>query len=367
MKVLFIHNAMPEYRIAFFQKLSKIVQLDILLTEKELAAKIYNLESGIPGDLNVKCCANTNEIEQIISVGNYDYVILPPIDNLRQVGFALNAVRGCARNKVKLAYWTEKWEPEATLQPLRKRFKNWIQARLITFFASKSDACIAAGKKQKEYFLKNGVAESKIFMAIDSSTSPINNEVFDIREKYGIRTDAKIILFFGRLIKRKGCDILIDACSLLCKSSVHLHLLICGEGEEEGQLKQQVESLKLTNVTFAGKIQPSQRSLYYLQSDVFVLPSYTYKGVIEAWGLTVNESLEQGTPVVSTSAVGAAHEIADGYCCLMVDENDAGAMANGIMEVLGNSDAVNMRERCMDLYEKYSVDLMAQQFVLALK
>lgn len=60
MKVLFIHNTLPEYRIHFFCELSKLVELDILITEKDLANSVYNLKIDIPKELSIKYISNVD-------------------------------------------------------------------------------------------------------------------------------------------------------------------------------------------------------------------------------------------------------------------------------------------------------------------
>ena len=43
MKVLFIHNTLPEYRLEFFKELSKQVELHIAVTDIQLANSVYGL------------------------------------------------------------------------------------------------------------------------------------------------------------------------------------------------------------------------------------------------------------------------------------------------------------------------------------
>lgn len=360
MKVLFIHNTLAEYRISFFQELSRLVNLDILITEEGLASSIYNLAPSQKtlNTLNVITLDRVKDIEIIIENGLYDIVVLPPIDNFYQIKCAYSALCVCKTKGIKTVYWTEKWEALTQLQPLTKRIKNYIQARLISFFASRCDLCIASGTKSKSYFQSIGILDSKINIAIDSSTSVPYKGKIDIREIYNIPKNGKIILYLGRLVKRKGCAILIDAFKDLSSDNL-LYLLICGEGEEEQQLLNYVNKHNIRNIIFTGKINPDIRSEYFEQSNIFVLPSYTYGGVIEAWGLTVNESLEQGTPVVVTTAVGAGYDLSDNKCCIMVNENDKNALMEGIKKIIANGDVTDL---CKRRYELFSIKRMARSF-----
>ncbi len=360
MKILFIHNTLAEYRISFFHELSCLVDLDILITEEKLASSIYNFTplEEIFNTLNIIKLSKVKNIESIIENGTYDIVVLPPIDNFYQIRCAHCALLACRTKGIKTVFWTEKWEALKELQPLTKRIKNYIQAQFISFFANKCDLCIVSGTKSKNYLRSKGIVESKINVAIDSSTSVPYKGKIDIREKYNIPKDGKIILYLGRLVKRKGCEILIDAFGKLSNDNL-LYLVICGEGNEEITLRNYIKKYKINNVIFTGKVDPKIRSAYFKQSNLFVLPSYTYKGVIEAWGLTVNESLEQGTPVVVTTAVGAGYDLSDNKCCIMVNENDRNALMEGIKKIMSNGD---MTAKCRKRYSLFNVEGMAKSF-----
>ena len=363
MNVLFVHNTLPEYRIDFFRRLSERVQLSIVLTDEELAKNIYGLSSEVKNDIDVRTAKSPGEICKIIKDKTFDVVVLPPIDTLYQFRCAISVIRICKTNHIKTICWSEKWEAKVSLQPLLKRLKNTIHSMMIGFVAKRATCCIAAGMKSKEFFLNVGIEESKVFIAYDSSTSPEAHVSIDIYAKYGIPLNSKIVLFLGRLIERKGIMLLLQAFEKMQRKEPNAYLLICGDGDMLRQCKRYLVQNKVSKVVMAGKIEPAERSDYYRQSDVFVLPSYSYKGIIEAWGLTVNEALEQGTPVVATDAVGAAYDIANGSECVMIPEDNIEYLANSICSMLSKEkNSVD----CKKLYNQFSVENMAQQFTDAL-
>ncbi len=55
-----------------------------------------------------------------------------------------------------------------------------------------------------------------------------------------------------------------------------------------------------------GRQSPEQLRNLYAGSDVVVVPSLPTPEFLEPWGLVVNEAFHQGTPVIATTAVGAA-------------------------------------------------------------
>ena len=143
------------------------------------------------------------------------------------------------------------------------------------------------------------------------------------------------------------------------------YLIVCGNGEYEEECKKLAEEYKNERIIFTGKIDSTIRSLYYSQSNVFVLPSYSEEGVIEAWGLTVNEAMEYGLPVVATSAVGAAYDlIENGYNGYIVEENNINALEEGILKVIKNDNNNLFEANCKATATKYSVYNMAKEFFI---
>ena len=67
----------------------------------------------------------------------------------------------------------------------------------------------------------------QINIAYDSNTSLDNEENYSVREKYNIQSEKKIILFFGRLVNRKGCKQLIEAYVKYIYEKGNAVLLIC--------------------------------------------------------------------------------------------------------------------------------------------
>jgi glycosyltransferase involved in cell wall biosynthesis len=67
----------------------------------------------------------------------------------------------------------------------------------------------------------------------------------------------------------------------------------------------------------------------YAAADVLVLPSIHTASFREPWGLVVNESMLQRTPVIVSDAVGAAAGglVRDGRNGFVVPAGDAGALA----------------------------------------
>ena len=352
-----MHNAAPEYRIAFWKELNKIVDLDIVITNKNIERKIYNLKKDTD-NLNIKDWENS----MLDTVSQYDAVILPPIESIKDYKIARQLRRVCINTATPFCYWTEKWIPRDMRRPLGKKIKDAIKTKMIKSASDKANSYIGAGTLSANYLhYQLKVSGDRIHVAYDSSTSPYLHPKINIRQRYEIPSQAKVILFLGRLITRKGCLELIHA-SLPILKKTNSYLIIGGEGEQLKLLKKEVGNNK--RIIFVGKIQPNLRRAFYEQSTVFVLPSIAQNGIIEAWGLTVNEALECGLPVIATDAVGSAYDLINVDNGIVVANGNVEELQQALFKVLNKR--YNKKRIKSDYEKKFSVKNMAQNFYIAI-
>jgi len=122
-------------------------------------------------------------------------------------------------------------------------------------------------------------------------------ERLNFRRKYNIPDGNKVILYLGRLEKIKGLDILIEAFALLCRDHQDLHLVLVGpDNGFERQAKRRVEECGISQqVIFTGGLYEKDKVSAYVDSDVYILPSYS-----EGLPMTVLEACALGKPVIIT-------------------------------------------------------------------
>jgi D-inositol-3-phosphate glycosyltransferase len=129
------------------------------------------------------------------------------------------------------------------------------------------------------------------------------------REKLGLKQNAPVLLYVGRLDPFKGPDILLHAAAMMKEQA---QVLIVG-GELSGdrdldQLRELARKLQIgQRVHFLGARPQPELPLFYSAADVTVVPSYH-----ESFGLAAVESLACGTPVVATRAGGLMTVVRDG-------------------------------------------------------
>lgn len=135
----------------------------------------------------------------------------------------------------------------------------------------------------------------------------------DLQKDSRISSDSRIkLLFVGRLVPYKGCDMLIKALGIaLAKSRAPISLTIVGDGSEKSSLQALADTLGIAeHVTFTGWIAQSQTKEHYKASDLFCFPS-----VREFGGAVVMEAMAAGLPcvVVNNGGIGEYVDDASGY------------------------------------------------------
>jgi len=165
-----------------------------------------------------------------------------------------------------------------------------------------------------------------------------------------------IIISMGRLQKKKGFDILIDAFVKVLEEYPNAKLFIAGQDEgEEENLKQQIHNCNLANKAFlTGAINGQEKIDFLANADLFVLPSHN-----ENFGNVYVESLAAGTPIVASQQTPWS-EVEEADCGKWVN-NSVDETAQAMIEMIGK-DREKMRINSKDLAKKYDWKNIAVQF-----
>jgi glycosyltransferase involved in cell wall biosynthesis len=107
------------------------------------------------------------------------------------------------------------------------------------------------------------------------------------RLRFGLAQDRVLVLFVGRLVPKKGYDLLLAA------ADPAYDLVFAGDGS--------VSTSDRPGVHHLGALPPEQLAELYRAADVFALPS-----AAEGFPLTVQEAMASGLPVVTTDDPGYA-------------------------------------------------------------
>jgi glycosyltransferase involved in cell wall biosynthesis len=154
------------------------------------------------------------------------------------------------------------------------------------------------------------------------------------RERAGGPGTELLVLYVGRLVPEKGIATL-SAAWRGAQLGRGARLALAGEGPLAGTLERELPQARLLGHVAAGAL-----PALYAAADVLVLPSIHTASFREPWGLVVNESMLQGTPVVASDAVGAAAGglVRDGRNGFVVAAGDADGLATRLRALDGDSE-----------------------------
>lgn len=161
----------------------------------------------------------------------------------------------------------------------------------------------------------------------------IDLEAFAPREDNPVNTE---ILGVGRLVPKKGFDVLLRAVALLHRERLPCHLTLVGDGDEREPLEELADLLGIADrVTFTGPLPQHEMRPLLDRATVFCLPCrIDADGNRDALPTVLLEALAVGVPVVSTRVTGIPEILDDGRVGALVDSDDPQAVAAGLRSVL---------------------------------
>lgn len=140
----------------------------------------------------------------------------------------------------------------------------------------------------------------------------------------------------GRLVPKKGFDVLVEACAILKHRGFQFETIIVGEnGEHTAELRQRIEAHGLGNdIRLIGPL--AQAGLYaeYQHADIFCLPCRVLdNGDRDGLPNVLMEAMACGLPVITTPVSGIPEIIKDGHNGTLVPPDDAEALADAIERI----------------------------------
>jgi len=187
----------------------------------------------------------------------------------------------------------------------------------------------------------------------------INRE--EVKRRYGIKPNERIVLFIGRLVPQKGVDTLIKAVPLIIQRHRDIKILIAGDGWSRTYLEELAKSMGLgDHVRFLGFISDWELADLMVAADVLVIPS-----VYEPFGIVALEGMAAGTPVVATNIGGLSEIIEHDRTGVLVYPRNPESIAWGVNRVLSDRKYADwlVRNARKKVLEAYSWEEIAKRTV----
>lgn len=241
----------------------------------------------------------------------------------------------------------------------------------ITQAVSQADRVTAISESIAHSLLEAGAAPDhirRIPNGIDLERFQGKAEI-DVRERYGLPADAKLVLSVGSYIPRRGFEYLVRAMALVRESFPEAILIIAGRNTEI--LEPLVAELGLKqNVCFPGQIAPPTNggggvdllAEIYKSSDAYVSSGMSEGS--EGLSLALLDAMASGLPAVATAISGNRDVVRNGKSGWLVPARDVEAMADGIKSLLGDPEmASRFGAEALSISQEYSWENAARKYV----
>lgn len=142
-----------------------------------------------------------------------------------------------------------------------------------------------------------------------------------------------VVMFLGRLERTKNPVEAIEAFLLARKSIRTLRLFIAGDGLERQYLTDKYKDCP--DIRFFGFVSEANKYELLREASILLIPSLR-----EGWGQAVTQANMTGTPSIGYDVEGIRDSILDGKTGFLVPKGDVSAMADKIIYLFNNQQAL---------------------------
>jgi glycosyltransferase involved in cell wall biosynthesis len=263
----------------------------------------------------------------------------------------------CRRSKIPYVI-----EPMGMYRPIDRSFqlkKLWHRSLGRKFWRDASQI-VATSEMEHQELVSDVVPEDKLvvrYNGLDSNAESGHFERGRFRAKLNVSSQEPLVLFLGRLIPRKGADLLIRAFARACPKIGTL--VIAGPEGNPGYLEYLKrcarESGVHDRVFCVGPVYETEKQSLLADADVFALPS-RYENFANA----AAEALACRVPVIVSQFCGIA-PLVDGRAGLVVG-NETEDLSDALARLLQDRPLyTRLQDGCSQVVEQLSWDRLAGQ------
>ncbi|MEP3561967.1 MAG: glycosyltransferase [Marinobacter sp.] len=225
-------------------------------------------------------------------------------------------------------------------------FRSGFFKRLKLFAVSKASVLTVVSETMRKTAVDMGVAREKV---------RVRSMGVDLQDRFVPLRAAELepalsVLFVGRLVEKKGGDVLIKSMSGVREAFPDVRLDLVGFGPEEDSLRKLADAMNVSDcIRFHGARSQQEVVWFYQNASVLAAPFVrAASGDEDGLGLVLAEALASGCPVVTTN-LPATLDIVEGLTSAKVVVSGCpDALAESLIEVLRNQSEYRnkvMRER----------------------
>lgn len=176
------------------------------------------------------------------------------------------------------------------------------------------------------------------------------------RKSKGYPEKAMILLALGRMVYKKGFDILLDIWPVIIKEYKDVFLIIGGDGPIKNALNKKIHDENIHHVIIPGKIPWNDVPSLLANSNIFILPSIRDQyGNEDGLPTVLLEAMASGLPVVASAIGGIPLVVNHLHNGILVEPGDNMQLLEAVRLLLNDPQrleelAKNAREDVVHIY-----------------
>jgi phosphatidylinositol alpha-1,6-mannosyltransferase len=184
---------------------------------------------------------------------------------------------------------------------------------------------VANSRSTSSMLQKAGVRDDRIeivYPGVDTRRfRPNIAGAMELRARF-TRPGEVLIVSIGRLQRRKGHDLVLEALSRVGASDPKIRYIVVGDGDERLRLEEMATRLKINErVSFVGSVPADELPAFYAAADIFVHPNRIDGSDVEGFGIVFLEAAASGLAAIGGNSGGVPEAVV---------HNETGILVSGL-------------------------------------
>ena len=223
---------------------------------------------------------------------------------------------------------------------------------------------IANSQFTKNLAIELGVNENKVIV-INPGVDPAkkSNKKFLDKVESILKFKNPRLITIARFDKRKNHEKILMSLRNLKQIYPEIVYICVGYGEEEENIKKLVSELNLeAQVMFFKDISNDLKNALIEKSNIFVMPSITYKKSVEGFGIAYVEAAQYNIPSIGGKDGGAADAIDHEKTGLICDGNSLDEVYSSISSLLENKKYLELGKNAKEFVNKFQWSKIIEEY-----
>jgi 1,2-diacylglycerol 3-alpha-glucosyltransferase len=246
--------------------------------------------------------------------------------------------------------------------PVPRPIAVHIVESVSRWFCGRSQCIISPSARIRRELREYGIHTpiEVIPTGIDTNPDRVIQDPRELRHRYNLPEDKKILSFVGRIGREKNIGFLLRMVRKISEARDDVILVIVGDGPDKSRLAAEARSLGIESlVRFTGYVDRETVFSVFAASAVFTFASMT-----ETQGLVLLEAMSMGTPVVAIDAMGVSDLLSDDRGGFLCQPDDLDGFTERVNTLLDNRELY--RKTAAEGQEKareWSIETMSERLV----